>query len=174
MLADHGYDGFTMDEIANRAGVAKQSLYRIWGSKTELVADVVLQGSYSVRVGAVPDTGELRRDLTLWLASVGRYLDRPGVRSVVRALSAASASTQDPERVSAFDRTVTEPVGRLVAERLERAKQAGEVGAALPIAAAVDLLIGYLTLVSVGHERLRPDRVHDIISILTGHTEQPD
>ena len=40
-LIEHGYDGLTMERIADRAGVNKTTLYRRWGSRAGLVVDAV-------------------------------------------------------------------------------------------------------------------------------------
>ena len=36
VLADAGYDGLTMEEVATRAGVHKTTVYRRWPTKAEL------------------------------------------------------------------------------------------------------------------------------------------
>ena len=38
VLAEHGYDRMTMDQVAKRAGAGKATLYRRWPSKADLVA----------------------------------------------------------------------------------------------------------------------------------------
>ena len=40
-IANHGYTGATMDAIAKSAGVGKDTLYRRWSTKEQLVLDVV-------------------------------------------------------------------------------------------------------------------------------------
>jgi len=41
MLAEHGYRELTVDEVAERAGVAKTTVYRRWPSKGSLVAAAI-------------------------------------------------------------------------------------------------------------------------------------
>jgi TetR/AcrR family transcriptional regulator of autoinduction and epiphytic fitness len=40
-LAEAGYDGFSIESVANRAGVGKSTIYRHWVSKTALIADAL-------------------------------------------------------------------------------------------------------------------------------------
>jgi AcrR family transcriptional regulator len=41
LLAERGFQAATMDAIAARAGVGKNTIYRRWGSKEELIADTL-------------------------------------------------------------------------------------------------------------------------------------
>ncbi len=41
LLAERGFQAATMDEIATRAGVGKNTIYRRWDSKEELIADAI-------------------------------------------------------------------------------------------------------------------------------------
>ncbi len=43
LLAEHGFRATTMDAIAARAGVAKNTIYRRWSSKEELVTDALAE-----------------------------------------------------------------------------------------------------------------------------------
>jgi AcrR family transcriptional regulator len=41
LLATDGYVNFTIENVAAKAGVGKQTIYRWWGSKAELVLEVL-------------------------------------------------------------------------------------------------------------------------------------
>jgi TetR/AcrR family transcriptional repressor of mexJK operon len=64
-----GYDGTTMEEIAVRAGVSKQTVYKHFTDKQHLFADIVLSTTddMSVLIGIIadklPTTTDLARDL---------------------------------------------------------------------------------------------------------------
>ena len=68
--------------------MGKQLIYRVWGSKAEVVAQAVLQGTFSLGVLPVPETGDLRVDLESWLTARAEAILAPGGRSVARALAA--------------------------------------------------------------------------------------
>ena len=57
-----GYDGLSVERVAERAGVAKTTLYRRWPSKAELVVALItdLRDEVPFRPGANP-----RRDLDM-------------------------------------------------------------------------------------------------------------
>ena len=64
-----GYEGATMEEIAARAGVSKQTVYKHFTDKQHLFADIVLSttNDMSALVGLIaeelPETTDLSRDL---------------------------------------------------------------------------------------------------------------
>lgn len=64
VLADVGYEGLTMDAVAERAKAGKATLYRRWSSKEELLLAAVhhLRGG-PIDEDDLPDTGSLRADL---------------------------------------------------------------------------------------------------------------
>lgn len=166
LLTDLGYDAMTMDQIAARSGTAKQTLYRIWGSKVEVAADAVLQGAYSLHAEPVPDTGDLLVDLASWLIEIGRMLQRPTVMSLIRALATASTSAGDDDRIDAFDRVVTDPFAQLLRGRLEEAIRLDPSLAGMRVGVVIDLIVGYLTLASIGRVPLDRERVEELIAVL--------
>ena len=65
LALERGYDKLTIEAIAARAGVGKQTIYRWWPSRPALVADVLLEDFGAMRI-TVPHTDDLRADLTVW------------------------------------------------------------------------------------------------------------
>lgn len=61
-LTDRGYDDFTIDAVAVRAGTSRAVLYRRWSSKQELVI-ATLAYAAGKDVVVAPDTGSLRGDV---------------------------------------------------------------------------------------------------------------
>ena len=55
LLAERGFAGVTIEGIATAAGVAKQTIYRWWHSKTDILLDALLAGR-----PRAPDPGRLR------------------------------------------------------------------------------------------------------------------
>lgn len=74
LVAEHGYEGVTMEAVAATAGVSKATVYRRWPSRPELVVDAV-RGSITVAFEA-PDTGDLRADLIVVLRGAAEALLR--------------------------------------------------------------------------------------------------
>lgn len=161
LLREQPYDEVTIEQIAAQAGAGKQLLYRVWGSKAEVVADAVLQGSFTLGSQPMPETGDLRGDLESWLLATAEAVSTPAVRSVARALATASAG--GPDRRDLFDEVITRPAGAVVVQRLRLAEEAGEAVPAVPFEVLADLLIGYLTLGTLGSAPLDPGRLRAVL-----------
>ncbi len=73
LLHAGGYAALNMDEVAERAEVAKTTLYRRWPTKDHLAVAVAAQILGEV---PIPDTGDLRRDLTQFAAALAASLNR--------------------------------------------------------------------------------------------------
>lgn len=69
VYADMGWEGFTFEKVAKRAGVGKPALYRRWDSKEDLVIAAVLAAQ---PVMLVREAGSLREEL---LDFVGQVYD---------------------------------------------------------------------------------------------------
>ena len=62
LVAEVGYDGLSMDALAERARASKATIYRHWSGKAEIVAEAVrCRAEETMEI--VPDTGSLRGDL---------------------------------------------------------------------------------------------------------------
>ncbi|GAB3208530.1 TetR/AcrR family transcriptional regulator [Nocardia tengchongensis] len=91
-IAEHGLEGLTISEVADRAGVAETTIYRRWGTRTALVADAV--GELAAEGNPVPDTGTLRGDLQQLADQIATLISQPGI---ARLLGSALALSVDPD-----------------------------------------------------------------------------
>lgn len=87
LLAEHGYQGLSMEAVARRAGVGKQTLYRRWPRRPVLVYNAYFGGVERTNAH-LPDTGSLAGDA----AGATRYLDQvfraPGTVQLLSGLVA--------------------------------------------------------------------------------------
>jgi AcrR family transcriptional regulator len=83
-LSDRGYADISIESIAARAGVHKTTVYRRWGSKPELIRQV-LAGAAVSHI-PVPDTGSVDEDLRGLARAVQSVLSVPQGAAITRAL----------------------------------------------------------------------------------------
>src|ERR1700760_3549012 len=86
LLAERGFAGVTVEGIAQRAGVAKQTIYRWWPSKTDILLEAFVTDAAEELTP--PDTGDLPRGLVAPLAALARFLTASDAGAVFRALTA--------------------------------------------------------------------------------------
>jgi AcrR family transcriptional regulator len=118
LLAERGY-GFTVDEVAARAGVHKTTVYRRWDTKPTLVAAAVQR----LADQDVPEvnTGDVIADLVATAVQVARALRQPAGGNALRAaLAAAGADAELREVAGAFLSGRYSTGARLVASAQEQ------------------------------------------------------
>ncbi|MEU9790800.1 TetR/AcrR family transcriptional regulator [Streptomyces sparsogenes] len=148
LLGELGYPRLTVEAIAARAGVGKQTIYRWWPSKAAVLLDAFTDRGTSPegaeRAGAaLPDTGDLEADLKLVLRAAVDQMNAPAYDLPARALTAEGLV--NPELGAHFVAQVLEPPLRLFAERLRAAQDAGQVARDIDPRVAVELVCGPLT-----------------------------
>ena len=100
-LNDNGYTGATVERVAERAGVAKTTIYRRWGSLDGLLAD--LMAEYAAREIPVPDEGDLDGDLHVLAGRVVGSLRVPALRAAFgRMVTEAAANPAAREVLARF------------------------------------------------------------------------
>jgi len=138
LLVEKGFAQLTMEGIATRAGVAKQTIYRWWPSKTDVLLDA-LGTDYAEDLNP-PDTGALRDDLRAHLAHLADYLAHSDAGAVFRALTGqAQHDAALAARLRAEHLTQQRARDRLP---LERAVERGELPAGSDLDDLVDRLVG--------------------------------
>jgi AcrR family transcriptional regulator len=126
-----------MDAIATRAGVGKNTIYRRWASKEELIADVVRELTAEVDLQAGGDLHALLLEHVRGLVRafgdplVGRLL--PGLLGELR---------RNPEFAAAWADRVVRPRRQAIIELLARALERGELRAGTDPDLLADLMVG--------------------------------
>ncbi|MDL5158766.1 TetR/AcrR family transcriptional regulator [Actinomycetospora termitidis] len=126
VLAEHGYERMTMDQVARRAGAGKATLYRRWPSKADLVVQAVAQFDRMPTLGELPDTGDLRGDL---LALMRPQSAEDEHRTLALASGMASLLSADPALADAAGSALVEPFVASQRLLIRRAIDRGEVRA---------------------------------------------
>ena len=84
VLRERGWAGFSMEEVASRAGVSKTTVYRRYSSKIELAFDAWV-GDRDVRFPGT-DTGSIWGDLTAYVLGSIRMSDNAVWKAILPAL----------------------------------------------------------------------------------------
>lgn len=138
LCGQRGFQALTIEAIAARAGVGKQTIYRWWPSKGAVVLDALLQ----VLAGdaAYPDTGDIAADLRTRLAALVPLYTSPGFGPVYAGLIAESQL--DPRLAADLYGRLIGPRVAAVRRRLLAAQRQGQIDAGLDRQAVVELLYG--------------------------------
>ncbi len=137
LVAAQGLAATSIDQIAARAGVGKQTIYRWWPNKASLVLDYAQERARPV---PEPDTGSLSGDLgRLAQDLVSTLSDSPAGRVCAELIGSAEA---DPDFARSFRETFVSGRRATVLAVLERWQERGEVRADVDLEVATDLLYG--------------------------------
>ncbi|MFE1955432.1 TetR/AcrR family transcriptional regulator [Streptomyces sp. NPDC059524] len=152
LVGEIGYPRTTIEGIAARAGVGKQTIYRWWGSKAEVLMEAFIDlneqnaraaaaNHPGVPVGAsgLPDTGDLAADLKLVLRATVDELQDPRFEAPARALAAEGLA--DREFAEGFVRRLLMPGLDLYTARLRSAQETGQLRADVDPETARDLFV---------------------------------
>jgi AcrR family transcriptional regulator len=140
LLREFRYADVTMEGIAARAGVCKQTLYNWWPSKARLAMESYL-ASAATRIPA-PDTGSTEEDLRRLLSATCQALGRDEL-SLGELLAGLIADAQsDPELERELRETLVATRRSVAATILNRGMQRGELDPNLDLQLVLDLLYG--------------------------------
>jgi AcrR family transcriptional regulator len=172
LIRERGYDGFSMAAVADRAGVAKTTVYRRWPTRSHLV--LATMQSVMSRV-ALFDTGDVRADLSSFARTLATALRAPGTRRLIAELALASA--QRPELADGFHRLFIQRRAAAL-ETVARAAEAGQLRSGVDRELLIDQVSGalhYRMLVTgEGPSDVYAERLVDaILDGAVGLTPQP-
>lgn len=137
LLAEKGYEGLTIEGVAQRSGVNKTTLYRWWPSKGALLGAALI-GARQLEL-TPPDTGSLEGDLEALLGTMTTLLTaRPASAIAVAVLGAV---THSPELASHVKDFFADRIAREQAV-FDRAVARGEIAADTDPMLLMDLLAG--------------------------------
>jgi AcrR family transcriptional regulator len=139
-LAEGGYGRMSIERVARRAGVGKTAVYRRWGSKLEMVIEMV--SAVAVDVTELPDTGSLRSDIETVLMIAAHALRHPLATHIVPDLLAEAA--RNPAIGAILYETLSDNQRGIGTLLVDRAKRRGELAGPVDPDFLVDLVVGPL------------------------------
>ncbi|MGW3511360.1 TetR/AcrR family transcriptional regulator [Streptomyces sp. NPDC000994] len=153
LVAETGYPKTTIESIAARAGVGKQTIYRWWPSKADVLMEAFLDlgEQAAARQGdaqgegqpdGIPDTGDLAADLKAVLRATVDELFDPAFEAPARALAAEGVVNEQLGRE--FVAKLLQPQLELYVRRLRSAQDAGAVRPGVDPRIALELFVSPL------------------------------
>jgi AcrR family transcriptional regulator len=140
LLEERGFVDLTIDEVAQRAGVSKATIYRRWPTRGTLVFEA-FSADFLARQ-PLPDTGSLRGDL---LSALRAWIRTVKGTVTGRTLIGLIAEVQrDPELAEIWRERFLAPVRTHHRLMIDRAVERGEVSSNIDPEVVLDLLYGPL------------------------------
>lgn len=155
ILGKRGFAGFKIEEVAERAGVGKATVYRWWPNKGALIADAFASSTrHNLRF---PDTGSVYSDMSQQMRQLAKVFCSQRGR-IVSAILAAGQT--DKEVIEAFRERFLWPRRREAYATLHRGVVRGELPKNLDPDLLLDSLYGpiYMRFL-IQHDRLTPEFV---------------
>lgn len=94
LLLERGFDGLSIEAVAARAGVGKQTIYRWWPSRPALVADVMLEDADKI-LASVDHSDDLAADLVGWVRKLAASLTTTRGSAMLRTLTVAGMEHEE-------------------------------------------------------------------------------
>jgi len=173
LMLEGGLAAATMEAIAGRAGVSKQTIYKWWPSRGAVALEGLMVRSDPA--GALPEGASAAESLRVLAVALVRLVGSTPAGPLLRSLIADAQS--QPEVAAALREQWLGPRRRAAAEILRAGVERGELRPDLDVAAAVDHAFGpvYYRLL-LGHEALTEEfALASVDQLLRGITrrEQP-
>jgi AcrR family transcriptional regulator len=165
LVSEGGLASATMEGIAAAAGVGKQTLYRWWRSRAEILLEAL--GEHAASVIPEPNTGSLQRDLEEFLEATFRAGRRKRVGAPLLTALMAEAQVDTTFRARFRDGFIE--ARRAVLRRIfERAAERGETRRSFDADLGVDMLFGVMWYrMLVGHLPINDDLVVQLAQAAT-------
>ena len=166
LLEKEGYQGITIEGVAREAGVGKQTIYRWWRCRAELVLEAY--ANHAASKVPVPDKGSLQADLEIFLSTAFHRLTNV-TGSIMRGLMADAVL--DPEFGNILRDVFLMRRRHALKEILEKGVARGELRFDVDTEVMIDLLSGpmwYRLLTQ--HENLDAAFARKLVAMVLGAT----
>lgn len=139
LLTEGGYPAVSIEAVAARAGVGKQTIYRWWPGKPELILEHLMGLAAKL---PTPDSGSLATDLRIYLGATCSGWTAGGTGPVVAALMAEAQV--DAAFGARFFRDLIAGRRSALRQLLARGQERGELATDRDLDLLLDLIYGPL------------------------------
>ena len=164
LVGELGYGALTIEGIAARSGAGKQTIYRWWPSKADVVLDAL--ATKADLYVPITDLGGLRADLRAFLTATFTLGRQEHVVDVLRALMAQAQL--DPEFGQRFRTSFLQRRRDALGVILARAQVRGDLPPRLPASTVIDIVFGVLWYRLLASDQpLDQELVDELVAVLT-------
>ncbi|WP_186355804.1 TetR/AcrR family transcriptional regulator [Streptomonospora sp. PA3] len=149
LIIDRGIEATSIEQVAQRAGVTRATVYRRYANRTELLIAAIHQG-YDVVPDELPEPEDVDQLLSWWAQALGGPGAGRGRRLVRRLMTELHGH---PELAETFAKVSIEPRNRWIRAVLTRERDRGR----FPADTDLDVVQEILTGAVVTHLLTRPD-----------------
>ena len=160
LLTESGYDALTFSDVAVRAGVTRQLVYRWWPAKPALVAEALFAGSAQQWPSSYK--GPLGRDLRAFVGALVDYARQPHVRSGLLGIMGEARSYDELPALVELVTGLQASFGAL----LEAGVIRGDVRRGVDLVMTLDTLRGAVTAHVVSDDRPRKQVVDHLVDVM--------
>jgi AcrR family transcriptional regulator len=160
LLAERGFQGATIDAIADRAGVGRNTIYRRWDAKEELIADALYELSAELDVHEGEDFSALMLD---WTKDFVRLFADPLFGQILPTV--LGELRRSPVFAEVYAARVVRPRYDALRSLLRQAVERGELRPDVNVELVADLLSGapFVRLLPVGLPPVTDDYAEQLL-----------
>jgi AcrR family transcriptional regulator len=139
LIEAHGYGALTIEALARRAGVSKQTIYRWWDGKAEIVMEAL--EAAAAQAPPTPDSGSVEQDVRAFMSTT--IAAAGGGNGRLLAGLMAEAQLDETFAASFRERFLARRLEAL-GEILERGRGRGEIAASADVAFLAEIAFAAL------------------------------
>lgn len=164
LLAERGVQGATIGAIAAQAGVGRNTIYRRWLTKEELVADALRELTAERNVG--DEDGDLYGVLLGWIRDYTRVLADPVFGRILPGV--LGELQRNPAFAQVYADRVVRPRRQVLLDLLTLARKRGEIRPNAQVEHVADLLAGppFLRLLPLGLPRVSERYAEELLETI--------
>lgn len=148
LCQDGGYQALTMKGIAETAGVGRQTVYRWWPAKQDVLLDALRDLALVKAEQLYPDSGDTLRDVRTLLTATFTLANQLTGKALIGLMAEAQ---HDPELSRRLQSTVIGPRRHALRELLARGVSRGELAGTVGLDLVVDFAFGTMWYRLISH-----------------------
>jgi AcrR family transcriptional regulator len=162
ILHKEGFDALTVEAVARKARAGKPTIYRWWGTKTQLVFDAYTRSMPVIDRDL--DLGDVRVELTRFFENLWRLWSSRNPASVSLGLLAEALS--DPKLLSAYRCEYIPKRETPLVAILDRGVQRGDLPRDLDVGLMIEVLTGFHMMRLIKGKPVSPETGRQVLDLV--------